>query len=440
MSPARPAVPLKQSIPVCLGEKAVDLGTLVFESAGSRVAASFAYAQRWLDSPDRFALSPDLPLYSGFQFRSRSQAAPHAAPFWGCIADAAPDGWGKKVIQRDYAKQRHEALSALPDTLTEFDYLLWVSDFSRVGAIRFRDANGVFQRPDDAKRGTPPLIQLPALLAASRAVEEHRETRRDLDFLRGNGTSLGGLRPKCSILDRDGTLAIGKFPSVADDRAVVHAEVLALRLARNAGITVPDARVVDSQGIPVAVITRFDRVKSGGRLMYLSARSLLGLDEGAQASYVDIAESIRQHGSQAATDLEELWRRMLFNIAINNIDDHLNNHGFLHAGYGKWKLAPAFDINPFPGKARSLKTWITPESGDEASVAAAIDAASYFGLTKDRATAIKKKIVTTVANWRAVAAKVGMSAAAQRQFDEAFSHPELIPKKIRAGVAKSKPR
>ena len=182
------------------------------------------------------------------------------------------------------------------------------------------------------------------MLSASKAVEENKETTRDLEYLRGRGTSLGGLRPKCSLVDADGSLAIGKFPSVKDTRSVVHGEVLALNLAKAAGINAAAARVVDSAGVPVAVVTRFDRL-NGKRLMYLSARSLMDAAPAEQYSYVDIADTIRMYGSQAAADLQELWRRLVFNILINNVDDHLNNHGFLHHAFAQWKLAPAFDLN-----------------------------------------------------------------------------------------------
>ncbi|MDP1611758.1 MAG: HipA domain-containing protein, partial [Sulfuritalea sp.] len=290
------------------------------------------------------------------------------------------------------------------------------------GAIRLRDDQGVFQRPAGGKRATPPLIELPQLLSASKAVEENNETARDLEYLRGNGTSLGGLRPKCSILDTDGTLAIGKFPSVKDTRSIVHGEILALKLAAAAGIDAAQGRVVDAAGIPVAVIARFDRI-AGKRLLYLSARSLMQAAPAQQYSYVDIADAIRMFSSQAAADLKELWRRMVFNILINNVDDHLNNHGFLHHAHGQWKLAPAFDLNPFPDKARALKTWIAEDSGDTASLAQAPAVAPLFGLSAPAAAAVLAEVQAAVAGWRGVAAAIGMSAADIASYAPAFEYP-----------------
>lgn len=426
---------MKRSVTVCLGEGAIETGTLTFEAQGARRLASFVYANTWLAHPARFALSPDLPLVSGHQYRANQDAAQSA--FFGCLADAEPDGWGRMVIARAHARQpaaqRKPATAGRPPLvpLNEVDYLLWVSDFCRAGALRLRDAQGIFQRPEDGGRGTPPLIALPDLLTASRAIEENRETARDLATLRGVGTSLGGLRPKCSIIDADGSLAIGKFPSVSDTRSIVYGEVLALKLAAKAGINAARARVVDSQGVPVAVITRFDRVtdgtdgRPGRRLMYLSARSLLQAAPAEQHSYVDIANAIRMHSSQAALDLAELWRRMVFNVLINNVDDHLNNHGFLHHAHGQWKLAPAFDLNPFPDKERALKTWISEDSGDAASLAEALHAAPLFGLSARAAQSVLHEVKTAVSRWKEVARSIAMTARECARFAPAFAHPEL---------------
>jgi len=409
---------------VCVGEDAVDVGTLAFEAKGTRRVAAFAYADNWLANPDRFALSPDLPLVTGHQFRANKD--PNQSAFFGCFSDVEPDGWGRMVIKRDYAKQRKESGGDRIEAglLNDFDFLLWVNDFSRMGAIRFRDEKGVFHRPSGGKRETPSLIHLPQLLSASKAVEQNKETARDLEYLRGNGTSLGGLRPKCSIIDADGSLAIGKFPSVKDSRSIVHGEVLALRLAAAAGIHAANARVVDSEGVPVAVITRFDRL-NGKRLMYLSARSLMQARPAEQYTYVDIADSLRMYSSQAAADLKELWRRMVFNILINNVDDHLNNHGFLHHAHGQWRLAPAFDLNPFPDKERALKTWVSEEAGEAASLAEALAVAPLFGFAHGAESAVLDAVKSVVANWKITARAVGMTAIDIDHFAPAFEHPEL---------------
>ena len=209
------------------------------------------------------------------QLLDRSRPSPRGWPaissqraggsvFHGAIADTEPDGWARRVILRDHAKRLQEARRAGADVesrpLNALDFLLAVDDASRVGALRFQDEESVFQRAaEEGRRTAPPLLELGHLLSASHAVETHTETAADLRYLRGRATSLGGLRPKCTVVDNDGRLSIGKFPSVADDRAVTKGEVLALRLATAAGIGAAEARLVESKGSPVALIWRFDR-------------------------------------------------------------------------------------------------------------------------------------------------------------------------------------
>lgn len=416
---------MKRVIQVCLGDDARVVGELRYDQQGNRESAAFAYANEWLAAPDRFQIDPALPLVSGFQFHKRGG---DDSLFHGAIADTEPDGWGRKVIMRDHAKRRESARGSaagtLPPVLGALDFLLAVDDSSRMGALRFRDEAGVFQASaEDGKRRTPPLLELRQLMSASRAVEMSTETAADLAYLRGKGTSLGGLRPKCSVLDVDGHLAIGKFPSVADERAVTKGEVLALHLARRAGITTADARLITSEGLPVAVIRRFDRLPGGGRIAYCSAATMLGVgSDHEHHTYGEIVDAIRIHGADAQDDIEELWRRIAFSILINNVDDHLHNHGFLAAGNNRWRLSPAFDLNPFPDRVRELKTWISEETGPVASLAALRAAAPYFRLSKARAEAMLTKIRKAVSAWRTVGAGLGMTAAELKQFAEAFEH------------------
>ena len=260
---------MRRNIRVALGENARDLGTLRFDAQGARESAAFAYDAEWLGAGDGFAIDPGLPLVTGPQFHRRERGG---SVFHGAIADTEPDGWARRVILRDHAKRRQEAKRTGADVenrpLNALDFLLAVDDVSRVGALRFQDEDGVFQRAAEAGRRTvPPLIELGHLLSASHAVETHTETAEDLRYLRGRATSLGGLRPKCTVVDDDGRLSIGKFPSVGDDRAVTKGEVLAMQLAAAAGINAAEASLIESEGSPVALIRRFDRVLSGGRLI-----------------------------------------------------------------------------------------------------------------------------------------------------------------------------
>ena len=419
---------MRRTIGVWVGDSSRRVGTLRYDSQGARQSAAFEYDGEWLAASDRFALEPNLPLVTGAQFhKSRSR---DASIFHGAIADSEPDGWSRRIILRDHAKRRATTRAAGQaqhiQPLTPIDFLLAVDDANRVGALRFQDENGAFQRATvGGQRTAPPLIELSALMTASRAVETHTETAEDLAYLRGRGTSLGGLRPKCSVIDDDGALSIGKFPSVEDERAVTKGEVLAMQLARAAGVNAAQARLIDSDGIPVTLIRRFDRTVKG-RLMYVSAATLLGVDVGAptEHTYTEIVDAIRQHGADAQVDIGELWRRVAFSILICNVDDHLHNHGFLHVAKDQWRLSPAFDINPFPDRRREMKTWISEDAGPAASIDALMAVTAYFKLKKQDAIQILAEVERIVSTWRERGRELGMSAVELEQFADAFEHRE----------------
>lgn len=420
---------MTRTITVFLGDAARQIGTLRFNAQGARQNAGFEYHPAWLAADDAFAIEPNLPLVAGMQFHRQVR---DGSVFPGSIADTEPDGWGRRVILRDHAKQRDAArrAGAAVDAgaLNHLDFLLAVDDASRAGALRFQDERGEFQRASEPGRRTaPPLIELRGLLSATRAVETNSETAADLAYLRGRGTSLGGLRPKCTVIDDNGVLSIGKFPSVSDERAVTKGEVLALRLARAAGINAADARLVYSDGQPVALIRRFDRAADGGRIMYISAATLLGVDaaDPREHAYTEIVDGLRQHGAEAQADIEELWRRIAFSILINNVDDHLHNHGLVHVAHGQWRLSPAFDINPFPDRARELKTWISEETGPASSIDALFSIAPYCRLDAARAHQILAEVGNTVSRWREFGLEVGLTDAELDQFADAFEHQEL---------------
>jgi len=417
---------VKRTIRVHLGEPAVAVGTLYFDALGNRQRASFGYHQRWLEAEESFELEPSLPLVTGPQFPG---AAPGDSVFHGVVADTEPDGWAKRVILRDHAKRRQrarrEGYEQGAGSLNAMDYLLAVDDYSRVGALRFQDETGAFCRATkEGQRTAPPLMELERLLNASQAVEAETDTAADLAYLLGRGTSLGGMRPKCTVLDEDGHLAIGKFPSVTDQRAVTKGEVLALKLARAAGICAANARLIDCAGAPVALIRRFDRTPGDRRLHYISAATLIGSDGRQDHAYTEVVDAIRQHGADAQSDIEELWRRMAFSILITNVDDHLHNLGFLHASHGQWRLAPAFDLNPFPERQRELKTWISEEAGPEATVESLLSVTAYFRMSLKRAKTILREVERAVADWQIQGRALGMTEGELEAFEEAFEHPE----------------
>lgn len=422
------AAPVRQQVQLCIGKSGLAVGSLVYVRQGRRENTTFAYDESWLASAARFNVSADLQLMPGYQ--PHKAASVHDSVFHGSIADTAPDAWGRRVIARDHAKRRR-ADPQLP-ALTELDYLLAVDDFSRVGALRLRDANGIWLRTvAKGSRTTPPLIELQHIYQASRAVERGQETAEDLRYLQGKGTSLGGMRPKCTMVDEDGWLAIGKFPSVGDTRSVTRGEVLALRLAKLAGIDAAQARIVllgdKGNEVPVAVIRRFDRDSQDGRIPYQSAASMLQASREDDRSYTEIADAIRSLSHAPTEDLRQLWRRLVFNLLINNVDDHLQNHGFLHVERGQWRLAPAFDINPFPDKDRESKTWLTEQDGPITDVQMLLARAPYFALNETQALAVLDEVHAAVSSWRDVALspEVGLRTDELEDFAPAFEHEQM---------------
>ena len=423
---------VQHSAVVCIGQAGAAVGRLGYAKGGNRESATFSYDPRWLESTGRFSISPDLALIEGHQYRKAPFKGRSGSVFHGAIADTEPDGWGCRVIARDHARRRKALLQrgepAPSAALTDWDYLVGVDDFSRVGALRLKDAQGNFLRcVEEGGRVTPPLLELAHLLNASQAVEHGTETESDLRYLRGAGTSLGGLRPKCTLIDDGGHLAIGKFASVTDTRSVTRGEVLALHLAELSGIDAAQARIVSAQGSPVAVVRRFDRTIGGARIPYLSAASLLQAGRDEDRAYTEIAQRIVAVGAFPERDLPELWRRVAFNLLITNVDDHLHNHGFLHVGHGQWRLAPAFDLNPFPDKDRELKTWLTEDTGPVSSIDEVLRVASAFRLRPEQARHILAQVVLAIQNWRGVAlsAPVCMEPHDLSDFAPAFEHAQM---------------
>lgn len=413
--------PVRVPLDVFLGQAENPVGRLIFVKDGQREFSQFAYSDAWLTHPRSFDMSPDLSRVMGYQLHK--PAAPNDSCFFGALADTEPDAWGRRVIARAHAKAR--ANDAALGPLTEVDYLAAVDDFSRVGALRLRNEQGQYLRiVADGERTTPAFLELEKILSASRAFELSQETSADLAYLQGKGTSLGGMRPKCTLQDADGTLCLGKFPSVGDERAVTRGEVLALHLARLAGIESASARVVMVQGDPVAIIKRFDRTPDQQRIPYISGASLLQARRGDEHSYTEILDVMRAKCENFSSDARQLWRRLVFNHLITNVDDHLQNIGFLYSGHNLWRLSPAFDLNPFPDKAAESKTWLSEDTGPITSVQQLMAQAFRFALSPVQAQAVLAEVLAAVVRWKeaAMSADVGLQASELADYRPAFEH------------------
>jgi serine/threonine-protein kinase HipA len=316
------------------------VGRLWARARKNQESATFEYDSSWLEHPARFSLEPALRLGPG-PFHTSADT-----PMFGAIGDSAPDRWGRALMRRIERRQSQREGRPLR-TLQEIDYLLLVDDEARQGALRFAEREGgPFVRAEAVER-IPPLVELPRLLSAAEHVVEGADTEEDLRLLFAPGSSLGGARPKASIREKNGDLAIAKFPRKDDEINTVLWEAVALRLAHRAGIPVASARVENIGNKPVLLLRRFDR-DGARRIPFLSAMSMLGSKELETRSYLEIVDALRQHGAAPQVDMEALWRRLVFNILISNTDDYLRNHAFLYPGGPGRRLSPAYDLNPVP--------------------------------------------------------------------------------------------
>lgn len=377
----------------------------------------FEYADEWLDDPASFPIEPSLPLTRG------GFVPPGGQTLFGSLSDSAPDTWGRRLMQRCERRQAERERRTIR-TLLESDYLLGVSDKARLGALRFRPTGETdFSAPGPV--GVPPLLELGRLMQITERILRDEETDEDLQLIFAPGSSLGGARPKVSVLDQHGRLCIAKFPKETDEYSIETWESIALSLAHRAGIAVPEHQLIQIAGKAVLLSWRFDRSGSG-RVPFLSAMAMSGLTDGDRGSYPELVDLLTQHGAQAKTDALQLYRRVAFNVLISNVDDHLRNHGFLRLGPAGWSLSPAFDLNPVPSdlKARVLTTNIDLDEGT-CSIDLLEASAQYFGLGLRQAREILKEVATVTATWRDVAGNAGARAAEIMRMASAFEHDDL---------------
>lgn len=390
------------------------MGVLSSQTIRQKEHFSFEYDSKWLKSPYAQSIDPDLALYFGTQ---------HPKQFnnFGVFLDSCPDRWGRLLLNRRAAikaKERQER----PRKLGEVDYLLGVHDLHRMGGLRFKlDPQGQFL-DDDPNHSAPPMAALENLQRAAVYVEAGGDSlelaNEWLMLLIAPGSSLGGARPKASVLDKEGDLWIAKFPSRYDESDIAAWEFVVHQLAQKAGVTVTPSQLIKVSGRHRTFLSkRFDRLKKN-RLHFSSAMTQLGYRDGEeQASYLELAEFLTQQGAKTQEDLAQLWRRIVFSIAVSNADDHLRNHGFLLSPEG-WRLSPAYDLNPVP-TAESLHLNISDTDGT-LSFDLAMDVIDFFQLKKSEAKAIQNEVIKSVAEWPSVATSVGISRAEQQRMASAF--------------------
>ncbi len=376
------------------------LGRLYVNALRGNETYSFEFEDSWLESTNfSIPLDPDLMPYGGRQF-------PSGKGIFGLFADASPDRWGRLLMMK---KERLLADSEKrkPNKLNDSDYLMGVYDETRMGGIRFKlDPDGEFLS-NDKETATPPWTTLRTLEEASRNFEDDAKklSAKWLNQLIRPGSSLGGARPKATVIDTEGNLWIAKFPSQNDTNNTGAWEKVVHDLARMCGLNVPESKLETFSSLgSTFLVKRFDRDKNR-RIHFASAMTLLGKTDGASAadgtSYLDIASFIKSNGAKPKADLLELWKRIVFNIAVSNTDDHLRNHAFIYTKSG-WVLSPLYDVNPVPyGNDLALNI---DEMRSEQSVDIAIDTAHHFGINETDAKKIADEIITVVRdNWEKIA-------------------------------------
>lgn len=375
------------------------IGQLRRVQGGSGPLVSFGFEPSWVAQRYSLVLDPDLPVFAGDQY-------PRDRPLFGIFSDIAPDRWGRLLLQRrETALARKEGRRVR--MLDEWDYLIEVSDVSRMGALRLYEPESQRYLSDNPNP-IPPITRLRQLQHFARRAEQGaplspREEEEEIAMLVAPGSSLGGARPKATFQDDDGTLWIAKFPSHSDRWDVAAWEFILNRLATEAGVTVPETRLMTLAGQQrTFVAQRFDRT-GPNRHLFASALTLTRRhDHDPEASYLDIAQAITEYVDPAAinTDLEQLFRRVVFNVMTGHRDDHLRNHGFLGGKRG-WRLAPSFDLNPMPANVQHA---IALDALDHTpSLETVMSTARTYRVARARASAILAEVRTAVGGWRTVA-------------------------------------
>jgi serine/threonine-protein kinase HipA len=391
----------------------VRVGRLWARARAGRETASFEYDDRWLARPDAFSLDPELVLGGGRFHTERS--------LFNVFTDPAPDRWGQTLLRRN-ERVRAQAEGRAPRTLLTVDMLTLVDDETRLGALRFRALDGGAFLTTGRSR-VPPLVELPRLLRATNRVLDDEETDDDLVLLLAPGTSLGGARPKASVRDPEGQLAIAKFPSQHDEWPVTRWEAATLAMAEAARITVPHRQLATVLKKPVLIIERFDR-RGSERIPYMSALTAMAARDGDLRSYLELAEVLQSLGAAPARDLEQLWRRVVFNVLVSNVDDHLRNHGFLHEP-GGWRLAPAFDLNPVPIDVRPrVHALAIDEEDQSAPLSRVLAIAPSFNVKATRAKAIVREVAAVTGRWRRFASDCGLTPRQLDRMATAFEHED----------------
>lgn len=400
------------------GAACIRVGTLWLHHR-SQGSASFEYSREWLTHPHSYELEPGLPLGSGKFHTVQGQS------LFGSMGDSAPDRWGRRLIQLAHRKGL-PGYPTVSGALGEQHYLLGVNDRARMGALRYSTDGGETFWHAEEGAPIPPIIDLLPLQHAADSICRHTETPQELRRLLNPGSSLGGAWPKASVVDEQGNLFIAKFSNPQQEYDVVAWEAVALKLAQNAGLNVPEFSLKrPARGKSVLLSRRFDRSPGGMRLPYISAMTMMQAKDGEVHSYEELATYMSQYSASPRADLRELWGRIALSIMVTNVDDHPRNHGFLRRQLKGWELSPLFDVNPTPEyvKGHTLSMPIV-EGDNTASLKLLRECAEVFYIRPNEVEALLLPIARAVSAWRTIAASFGISEAQQNDMADAFEHAD----------------
>ena len=400
-------------------EKPTLVGELGYESLRGSDSYSFKFDDDWLRRHSNIFLSADLNNYPGLQYTQPDK------DIFGCFGDALPDRWGRLLLNR-----REQVLASEEKRpirrLSSFDYLMGIDDFSRMGGFRFKESkDGAFINCDETLR-VPPLTDIKALATATMEIEKseelnHLPEKKWLLQLVRPGSSLGGARPKAGVIDDSGNLCVAKFPSRNDDYDVALWEHHSHLLAKTAGVVAAETSVIETGGKHHALLSkRFDRTANGRRKHFASAMTLLGLTDGCDAKtghgYLDIVDFILQNCCDVESNLRQLYRRVAFNIAIGNSDDHFRNHGFLLTSRG-WTLSPAYDMNPTLNDHLSL---LINSYTNRSDLDVLLASSEEFMINKDEARQIIEEVKISVSRWNTLAKRLGIAKREMDTFGQVY--------------------
>ena len=395
------------------------VGELCYEKLRGSESYAFRFDDNWLKFHAGIKLSEDINNYPGLQYTQPGN------DIFGCFSDALPDRWGRTLLKRREQIQASEEKRAVRN-LSSFDYLMGIDDFSRMGGFRLkRELDGDFINVSPSLK-IPPLTELRQLVLASQEVEKSEENdmlpeKKWIAQLIQPGTSLGGARPKAGVLDDRGNLCIAKFPSRKDDYDTGLWEHFSHLLARKAGIYAAQTKVLGGLGKYHTLLSkRFDRTDEGKRIHFASSMSLIGLRDGDNAQggygYLNIVDFILQSCCDVEKNLQELYRRVAFNICIGNSDDHFRNHGFLLTPRG-WTLSPAYDMNPTLNEYQSL---LINESSNKADIRTLLESCESYMIKKEVAENIIRQVQAAVAGWENLAVLLQIPAREVTMFKDRF--------------------